>query len=229
VESFTGGQLQANRKANKFVMDVALDLSQLEPLLDAQEKAANVVGDEVRAQLAGNLPAPMATVMPLLTAFAVLALYLMKPRLRPSGCCDRCGREVCRRCDADARPSEALCAQCVNVFIRKSGVDAQERMRKESLIEAYRRRRHLLVRLLAVLSGAGHVMLGAPVRGISYLVVTGSLLCSLILWRGVTHDPLAVGSGVSFFRVGLTAALLTTVYLVAVRDLLARQRAEESA
>src|SRR5947208_2370542 len=97
VESFTGGQLQANRKSNKFLMDLPLDVSQLDPLLDLQERAADVVGDEVRAQLAGNLPAPMALVMPILAAILLIALRVSKARIRPSGCCDRCGREVCRR------------------------------------------------------------------------------------------------------------------------------------
>jgi tetratricopeptide (TPR) repeat protein len=229
VESFTGGQLQANRKSNKFLMDVPLDVSQLDPLLDAQEKAADVVGDEVRAQLAGNLPAPMATAMPVLAAILVLVLHRMKGRVRPSGSCDRCGREVCHRCDDDARPTEALCAQCVNVFIRRNGVDAQERMRKESLVEAYHRRRHLMVRALALLSGAGHLMLGHPIRGMFYLLVTASLLSSIVLWRGVTHDPLAVGSGVSFARVALTVVLFVGIYAICLRDLLARQRAEEGA
>ena len=229
VESFAGGQLQANRRANKFLMDVPLDASQLDPLLDAQEKAADVVGDEVRAQLAGNLPAPMATVMPIVAAVLLLVLRLMKARIRPSGCCDRCGREVCRRCDADARPSEALCAQCVNVFIRRNGVDAQERMRKESLVEAYHRRRHIMVRALAVLSGAGHLMMGEAIRGMFYLLVTASLLSSIVLWRGLTHDPLAVGSGVSSARVALTVALFVGIYVVCLRDLLARQRTEEGA
>ena len=229
VESFTGGQLQANRKSNKFLMDVPLDISQLDPLLDLQERAAEVVGDEVRAQLAGNLPAPMALVMPILAAILLIALRVSKARIRPSGCCDRCGREVCRRCDADARPSAALCAQCVNVFIRRNGVDAQERMRKESLVEAYHRRRHLMVRALAVLSGAGHLMMGQAIRGMFYLLVTASLLASIVLWRGITHDPLAVGSGVSVARLALTAVLFVGVYAICLRDLLARQRAEEGA
>jgi len=210
VDAFTGGQLQANRKSNKFVMDVPLDSSQLE-------------------QLAGSLPAAMATAMPILTAILVLMLHFLRNRIRPSGRCDRCGREVCKRCDSDARPAEALCAQCVNVFIRRSGVDAQERARKEYAIEAYHRRRHLTARALAVLSGAGHVMMGYTVRGLAFLLVTASLLASVVLWRGVAREPLAIHGGVSFLRVALTVLLLAGVYAFCLRDLLARQRAEEGA
>src|SRR5581483_4233221 len=120
------------------------------------------VGDEVRAQMAGNVPAPVAAALPVLAAVLVLALHLARSRVRPSGRCERCGREVCKRCDPDARPSEALCAQCVNVFIRRTGVDAAERIRKEYAVQAYHRRRATLAKVLGVLSGAGHVMLGYP-------------------------------------------------------------------
>jgi tetratricopeptide (TPR) repeat protein len=226
VEAFSGGQLQASRKSNRFVMDVPLDPSQLEPLIEAEERAADAVGDEVRAQLASNVPGPVGAALPVAAAIAVLALHLARSRLRPSGRCERCGREVCRRCDPDARPSEALCAQCVNVFIRRSGVDPAERVRKEYAVEAYYRRRQLAARILAVVSGAGHVLLGYSVRGLLFLLVTASLLASVVLWRGVAHDPLALRSGISFLRLGFAAAFLLAVYAVCLRDLLARQRSE---
>ena len=229
LEAFTGGQLQANRRLNRFLMDVPLDESLLEPLLDAGEHAADAVGDEVRAQLSGGLPAPLGAAMPVAAAVVVLALHLGRSRLRPSGRCERCGREVCRRCDPDARPSEALCAQCVNVFIRRTGVDPAERTRKEFAVEAYHRRRRLAARVLAVLSGAGHVLLGYSIRGLFFLLLTGSLLVSLILWRGAAHDPLALRHGASLLRVGLSAALLIGVYALCLRDLLSRQRTEEGA
>src|SRR5207244_7138657 len=165
------------------------------------------VGDEVRAQLAGPLPVDVAWMLPILAGGIFLALHLARNRIKPSGRCERCGREVCKRCDPDARPSEQLCAQCVNVFIRRTGVDAAERIRKEHAVQAYHRRRHAMARLLAVISGAGHVMMGYPLRGMIFLVLTGSLITSIILWRGFFHDPIPVRSTVSFLRIGLTLAL----------------------
>ena len=229
VEAFTGGQLQANRKSNKFVMDVPLDAAQLEPLIEAEQRAAAAVGDEVRVQVAGGLPDPLGSAMPVAAAILLLGLHMARGRIRPSGRCDRCGREVCKRCDSDARPSEGLCAQCVNVFIRRTGVDPSERVRKEFAVEAYHRRRRLLERVFAVLSGAGQVMMGYPIRGFVFMAATASLLASMVFWRGIAHDPLAVNSGISFARVGLTSAVLIGVYAICLRDLLARQRAEEGA
>ena len=49
----------------------------------------------------------------------------------------------------------------------------------------------------------------------------------MILWRGLLHDPIAVRSGLSWLRIGLTAAVVVAVYAICLRDLFARQRAEE--
>jgi hypothetical protein len=188
---------------------------------------ADPVGDELRAQLSAGLPVEIAWLLPLVVAGGVLALSMGRGRIRPSGRCERCGREVCKRCDPDARPSEALCAQCVNVFIRRTGVDAAERIRKEYAVQTYHRRRHAVARALAVISGAGHVIMGYPIRGMIYLLLTGALLASVVLWRGFFHDPIAVRSGVGVLRMAVTVALFVAVYAWCLRDLLARQRAEE--
>jgi tetratricopeptide (TPR) repeat protein len=226
IDRFTGGQLQANKKSNKFVMDVTLDDSLLEPLLDAEERVADPVGDEVRAQLAGPLPVDWAWVLPIVAGAVFFVLHLSRGKLKPSDRCERCGREVCKRCDPDARPNEQLCAQCVNVFIRRTGVDAAERIRKEYAVQAYHKRRETIARVLNMISGAGHVMMGYPIRGMIFLVLTGSLIASIVFWGGLLHDPIAVRTGISLFRVGVTAAGLIAVYALCLRDLIARQRAE---
>jgi TPR repeat protein len=226
IDAFTGGQLQANKKSNRFVMDVGLDDAMLAPLLEAEARIAAPVGDELRAQLAGPLPAAAASALPLFAAIVFLVLHGLRGRLRQSGRCERCGREVCKRCDPDARPSESLCAQCVNVFIRRTGVEPAERLRKEFAVQAYHRRRTAAVRVLGLLSGAGHVLMGYPLRGILYLLMTCSLIASVLLWRGLAHEPVAVRSTVSLFRVGVTIACFVAVYAVCLRDLVNRQRAE---
>ena len=226
IEEFTSGQLGANKKSNKFVMDLPLSDVALEPLLDAEARVAEPVGDEARAQLAGPLPANAASGLPILAGLCFVALHFARARLRPSGRCERCGREVCKRCDPDAHPTESLCAQCVNVFIRRTGVDPAERIRKEFAVNAYHRRRTAVVRVLGLLSGSGHVLMGYPLRGILFLLATGMLVASLVFWRGLAHDPVAVRASVSLFRVGVTVACFVAVYAICLRDLVNRQRAE---
>ena len=226
IDAFTGGQLSVNRKANKFLIDVSLEGSMLDPLLEAEARVATPVGDEVRTLIAGPLPPVLASLLPMLAAIGFLALHGQRLRLRPSGRCERCGREVCKRCDSDARPSEALCAQCVNVFVRRTGVDPTERIRKEVAVHLYQRRRTILVRASNVLSGAGHVLLGHPVPGAGFLVLTGMIAASVAFWGGLLHDPVAVRANLSLLRVGATVSSCLAIYAVCLRDLIARQRAE---
>jgi len=226
IDDFTSGQLAVNRHSNKFVFDAPLDDSMLAPLLDAEARVAAPVDDEVRAILAGPLPAGASSALPLLAALGFIALHALRHRIRPSGRCERCGREVCKRCDADARPSEALCAQCVNVFVRRTGVDPTERIRKEVAVHAYQRRRTLMARGFNLLSGAGHVLIGYPVSGVFYLLLTVALASSVFFWHGVARDPVAVRSQVSLLRVGATVAGFLLVWAVCLRNLVAKQRSE---
>jgi len=133
----------------------------------------------------------MATAMPILTAILVLTLHFLRNRIRPSGAATAAVAKSANAAIRCAARGSAL-RQCVNVFIRRSGVDAQGGRGKEYAIEAYHRRRHLTARALAVLSGAGHVMMGHTVRGLAFLLVTASLLASVVLWRGVAREPLAI-------------------------------------
>jgi tetratricopeptide (TPR) repeat protein len=227
IDAFNCGHLQRNRNPNMFSLHMPLTADLLASLMESEEHVAEPVGDEIRAHLAGGLPLDFASALPIITALLFVALHFGRARLRPSGRCERCGREVCKRCDPDARPSESLCAQCVNVFIRRTGVDAAERIRKEYAVQAYHRRRHAIARVLAVLSGAGHVMMGYPLLGLFYLLVTGSLVASVVLWGGLLHDPVAVRSGISFLRIGATLACLVAIYAFCLRDLVHRQRSEE--
>ena len=137
IDAFTGGALQLNKRSNKVVMDLPLPESAVDALALAEANAAAPVGEDVRAMLAGPLPASLGSFTPAIAALLCLLLYLARARIKPSGRCDRCGREVCKRCDADARPNEGLCAQCVNVFVRKGNVDATERINKEVAVHRH--------------------------------------------------------------------------------------------
>jgi hypothetical protein len=114
----------------------------------------------------------------------------------------------------------------VNVFVRKGNVDVTERIRKEEAVAQYQSRKRIWTRVLAVVSGASHVLLGYPLQGVIFLVLTGMLGSSLWLWSGFAHEPFAVRPGVSLVRVGLTLAGFVALYAICLRDLSNRQRME---
>jgi tetratricopeptide (TPR) repeat protein len=226
VDEFTGGALQSNKRSNRVVMDLPLPDGAFDELLAAEQSSSTPVADDLRALMAGPAPVAQGELAPAVAAALCLVLHLLRAKVRPSGRCERCGREVCKRCDADARPNEALCAQCVNVFVRKGNVDATERIKKEDAVHRYQGRRRMLARVLSVISGASHVLLGYPVQGAIFLALTGLLGASLVLWPGVAHDPFAVRADISLFRVSLTVVGFVLVYALCLRDMAARRRTE---
>src|SRR5262249_40920450 len=98
--------------------------------------------------------------------------------------------------------------------------------KKEDAVQRYQGRRRLLSRVMGVVAGAAHVLLGYPVQGAIFLALTGLLGASLLLWPGVAHDPFAVRADVSPFRISLTVAGFLIVYSLCQRDIGARRRAE---
>jgi hypothetical protein len=224
LETFTEGNLTVNRKANRFLLDAPLPEASLSALDAGEASMAAAAGDEARSHLGSPLPAGLAWLWPAVALAVFAGLHFSRIRLRPSVHCVRCGREVCNRCDGDARRGEALCAQCVNVFVRRTNVDSSERTRKEKDVAKYQQRRSLVLRGLGLLSGAGHVVMGHPLRGLLFLVLTGTLLASVLLWHGLAPSPVAVHSTVSVLRVVVTAVIFIAVHLLCFRDLLALQR-----
>jgi len=107
-------------------------------------------------------------------------------------------------------------------------VDPTERIRKEVAVHAYQRRKTIVARAFNLVSGAGHILIGHPVSGLAFLVMTGVLAASVLFWHGVAHDPVAVRTNVSLFRLAATIACFLAVWAVCLKDLVAKQRTEGS-
>ena len=63
-------------------------------------------------------------------------------------------------------------------------------------------------------------------RGLLFLLVTGCLAMSVVLFHGLAHAPNPVRSGLSMFRVGVTVAAFLLTYGICFRDIGSRERTE---
>ena len=167
VEAFTGGSLQANRKSNKFVMDVPLDDAELAPLREVEARAPR--GWATRCARAsrpacrpGSPPScrssPRRSCSGFTSAAAPAAERPVRP-LRSRGLQALRSRGPSRR--------GALCP------VRERLHPPQRRRRAGAGAEGIRHRGvpspPPSIAPVAVLSGAGHVMMGHTVRGIAFL------------------------------------------------------------
>lgn len=213
--------MSAPPRANLYLIDSGLVFADVASLGSGAELASR----GVRAQATSRIFGPLAAIWPgLVVALALLlgALGALRKRLAPSEACRKCGRPVCSRCDPGL-PSEGLCGQCVNVFLRKSVADPPARIRKEARVKAYQIFRVRLARTLGVLlGGGGHIALGEIALGTGLLLAIA--LCLAIAF-GVFNVLRAPEQGIAWaLTAGLCAVLCLTLYLVAVRDLFSKTR-----
>ncbi|HET8538605.1 MAG TPA: tetratricopeptide repeat protein, partial [Anaeromyxobacter sp.] len=201
--------------ANRYLVDVPVPHEKLAALA-AQDGAPDALAAWARARIAGALPRPL---WPWGAVAAVAALWAAGlaagGRLGLATPCERCGRAACRRCDGSAGE---LCAQCVNVFLKKGVVDARDRLRKEAQVRRHAQLVQHVTRALAVVAGgAGQLWHGAPVKGALLLVAMLFSAFVLWFWRGVTPPP-QQSPYVLAGKIAVAAPLGLAVWALAIRD-----------
>lgn len=187
-------------------------------------------GRRVEAQLAhwllpGVAPGPVAWGAPAALAALLVAWGLAARKLKAAKVCERCGRAVCVRCDPELGVGSKQCGQCVNVFSRKGLVPQQLRARKQSQVERHQAWvGRLSYALGALLSGAGHVASGVPVRGALYAFLFLFALAATLLHHGLVRAP--YGDTPLYLKLVPAVLLLVCVHLLSLRGLRRLRRGE---
>ncbi|GMU11205.1 MULTISPECIES: tetratricopeptide repeat protein [Corallococcus] len=146
-------------------------------------------------------------------------------RMKASRGCERCGRAVCQRCDKDLGVASAMCGQCVHVYARKSQVPKELRSRKQGEVERHQAwTKRVTYALGGLVSGAGHVGTGLPVRGALYAFVFSFAVAALVLHRGLVRTP--YGDAPLYLKLVPAGTVLFFVYLLTLRGLRRLQRGE---
>ena len=201
-------------RANRYLLDVVVPPGQLRALARS-DGTPQALGEAVRAELAGAIPARLWPWLPLGLLAGLWILALAGWRLAPSRPCSRCGRSACRRCDG---VTGDLCGQCVNVYVKQGVVDARDRLRKEAQVDRHRRGQAAAARTLAVLGGgAGHLFLGAPVRGALLVLGLAFLAVAIGSWDGLVPPPRG-SSYATIAKLAVAIPLAIALYAWAVRD-----------
>jgi hypothetical protein len=113
----------------------------------------------------------------------------------------------------------------VNVFARKGLVPQQLRTRKQAQVDRHQAwASRLSYALGAVLSGAGHVASGVPVRGAVYAFFFLFALGAVLLHQGLVRAP--YGDAPLYLKLVPAVLLLLCVHLLSLRGLRRLRRGE---
>ena len=115
------------------------------------------------------------------------------------------------------------CAQCVNAFSRKGLVPPQLRARKAVEVERYRTWTARVSFVMgALVSGAGHLFAGLPVRGVLYSFLFLFAVAAIFLRHGVLRAP--YGQLPLYLKLIPVFVLLLPLHLLTLRGLYRRQQ-----
>jgi tetratricopeptide (TPR) repeat protein len=206
-----------------------VNLLLLSPELPASEMMAladgHMAGGRVETQLGRVLTGTtgmVASLYPAVLALLVLLAGYTRDRVQASKSCDKCGRPVCRRCDPDLGRGAFMCSQCTNVFARKGVVPEPLRARKQAEVQRHQTwMSRLALALGAVVSGAGHIFSGLPIRGAVYIFLFLMALSAVVLRDGVLQAP--YGEAPLYLKLAPVALLILPLYLLSLRGLRKRQ------
>lgn len=164
----------------------------------------------------------VARVYPFVFALIFFAWGYARDRLVATKSCDKCGRPVCRRCDPELGRGAFMCSQCTNVFARKGVVPEQLRARKQAEVQRHQTwMGRLALALGALVSGAGHIFSGLPIRGAIYSFLFLLALAVVFLRDGVFPPP--YGEAPVYLKILPAALLILPLYLLTLRGLRKRQ------
>lgn len=220
-------QVQDDFRANIYLIDVSLPDAAIEALAEGASEQVVSVGGSAWRLMAGRVGGLWSAALAVLAALLTVVGQLVQHRVRPSSKCEKCGRAVCPRCDPELGSTTGMCGQCISVFVRRSGVDAPDRIRKEIEVRRFRKRQRLTVRLAGlVVGGGGHVLAGRIGGGVLFIVVFSLVLAEVLFWDGFLRVPFALDLSVSGVRVGLYVGAFLLLYAVSVRHLLKHEEAD---
>jgi hypothetical protein len=187
----------------------------------ATPQSAAVVAAIARPLWGTRASGPFASAM--LAAFVVVwaLLAAFAKRLRPARPCVRCGAPASRRVDARDVP-ENTCSACFHAFLsKKSRVAPAVKLRREREILLRGRVRSVLVVVLSLWPGVGHLFAGSIARGAALLITSTTAVVGVVGVSELLPGPAPVGPWSAWWLAAPFLFVAAGAFLVSLRGALA--------
>lgn len=203
---------------NRFALDEPIPNSALFAHI-LKDRPAPTLAGAVLPPLLGGRPAKGLPMIGGGLLLFLLALTVVRGRLRLATQCVKCGGPVCVRCHPDIGRI-VHCHDCYLAFHRSERVYPQDRQRQELAVRRRQaRERSLSLLLTVVATGAGHLLSGRALRGGAFLFSFFTFLGLAGVWQGILRPIAPASPGLPV--VGLTAASIVflILYVLAILDI----------
>lgn len=199
---------------NRFLADEEIPGDILKNRFFTSVGRENLIENWFRSRFFWGLPPAKVLILFLVIAVLAIIITIILSRLGRSLVCPRCGKIACRRCHRFAQ-AEGLCSQCYFIYVRKGGIDPQERVIKEFEIQRHNQRRRWLSILVSLpLIGTGHFLHGRPALGLILSFFYWFFLSKILFPHGVFPGTYSLSFGVDW--IGIAGAVLGMLILYLV-------------
>ncbi|MGM0575801.1 MAG: hypothetical protein ACQEXJ_08745 [Myxococcota bacterium] len=202
---------------NRHVMYAGLPPERLAGITMSRDVPRDALVVPFGGLLTGRTGTPGTGVVGLVGAGLVLLLWLLRRLLRPARACVKCAGVADPRTRLEIAEG-AICERCLLIDVRRAFIDAKEQWFREKEREVDLRRRARRARWITwFVPGFGHLLRGAPLRGLTYLALVLGCVLGALTPHEVAHDPVSpLGiTGGRLFVFGVVAGI---TWLVAVID-----------
>ncbi len=174
--------------------------------------------DQIWGWVGGRLKRDVFTVGAVACIMLLVLLGFLRGPLRLANACYRCGQPACRRCH-DEMSDQLQCGQCFRAFVHADKKYEQLRIQKE--IEGHRYRASItrLTRLMSfIMPGGGHLVRGAIIRGLVFMVVFLSAVVTLLANFDLIPNPSLHGQPFTGLIISGAALLALCTYALSLWD-----------
>ncbi len=221
VEAFQQHQVTS---LNRYVLDETLSRGRILARLLQAPRGTETLGPFLWPLLAGGIRPGDAPMLGGIGLVLLVLMWLLQGRLRFASPCGRCGAPVCVRCSPGIGRT-GNCTDCYDVFHRAERVQPRDRQRRELAVRAFKSRRRSSSMLLTLaLTGAGHLLVGRPLRGAAFLVVFFLFVSSLVAWEGLLRPLSPAFPGFPTGQIAASGVVFVVFYLLAILDIRVEDR-----
>jgi tetratricopeptide (TPR) repeat protein len=141
---------------------------------------------------AGVIPPMPVSLIFLSSALLVGLTFLGAGRVRISKPCSSCGQPVCPHCHRLSK-DPSLCSPCYHVFKAQGGLDPRVRLARKAAARRFQEIWRTASMIATVLvPGSGHLLQGAPIAGLVFLLLAGCWLAPVLAPAGAWRPEVPI-------------------------------------
>jgi len=199
--------------SNRKLIDEYLPLDTIWKYFSPSTDNVRTKSEELWALFVIGIPLDKARVYAIVLTVILFVVGFVREKIGYARHCLMCGSATCKKCQKHMQ-SEKYCGHCMQLFIKKDGVDPQMRSEKMLQVNKYKKKIGYSSRILSlIVPGWGHLYIGSSLLGAFLSLLWISLLTRWFYSEKIFSYPYQISVEGNFLISGFIILVLIIVYI----------------